>query len=888
MEDPLPPYDGIALPLPGLSEASSPLASLVEKLYALPEEEAGVHVSTFQGELEHFSMAHENEILREPFVGAGTMSRPCLLGDSCMGKHKHLPGHAASGGVILTELMTPGELAAFKETGEPPSERRVCLLCARYQVHSAYLFARKKRTFPPNALLNHFVNAGGEGEYSEEYLIPSADDSSWSGVVGTVAGLHLNALRLVQHPDRSWHVDQSAMAHITRTACNFSFPQLYRGLVQTPNAYLRAFFTHRARVVDAPLLFFSYEELCEARPKLGQPSTDEFLQWPPQATKSFLHRLLFYRVNRLNQMLIECSPLYEKPWAYNMQLYIDAHVGMALLFERGETLTTWALKYTAHEQVLPDLVALSVQAAVNSVVPAGLSVSDRKKEMAKPRALAAQMLIRALPEFCQTRWLHALFLRCLQNRELSSTMFSIAQAALLGNYSNVQGPPAPYATRKAIIAEFTQKTATQIFCSLPANEHLVLYIMGTYMLTILPLCPALENLVVAMSPFQSQAARVFDAMQAVRHAARDDWRLLFSTEVLESLKKTHKRMPKRKTVPRGLSDCSSVLLTTVTRSASRRGLKRSCGVAFDSRVFGEHVKRARQGLPPPPAVALPAQGVAEELSRLYDEDSSKLMMALFPVSTISSPALMELADFAAATDHAKLVRLTALPSAFVGAQVAAVARRFGCEASDWECVRRATRVAICVNCGIRNFFLLQQERGASSRRVDNVRAAGYRKLALNLSSGELRCVASSTCHQHELTYVDLAGPGDPEPQGGVLVLRGCSVMVSPCCGHLCATSAIRVTPTGMDCPACATSRREAAEKTPDPRICAHCSKRSQLRQAMDHTVLLRDELGRVQCFGFCKSHFRQWARTQSGYLDLDFVSKNIGNRSGNGLVLNPT
>jgi hypothetical protein len=57
---------------------------------------------------------------------------------------------------------------------------------------------------------------------------------------------------------------------------------------------------------------------------------------------------------------------------------------------------------------------------------------------------------------------------------------------------------------------------------------------------------------------------------------------------------------------------------------------------------------------------------------------------------------------------------------------------------------------------------------------------------------------------------------------------------------------------------------------------------------MSQTVLLRDEHGRVKRFGFCKSHLRGWARTQSGYLTLDFVSRNMLNRSGNGLVINPT
>jgi len=173
--------------------------------------------------------------------------------------------------------------------------------------------------------------------------------------------------------------------------------------VPEPHVYLRTFFTHRARVTDAPVLFFTYEELSEARPKLPPPPTEEYMPWPAGAVKSFPHRLLYYRVNRLNQMLKECSQLYGRTWTYNMTLYIDAHIGMVLLVEKGEALSTWALKYTAHEHALPDMGTLCVQAAMNSVVAEGLSVNDRKREMARPRAVAAQMLIRALPEFSQVR-----------------------------------------------------------------------------------------------------------------------------------------------------------------------------------------------------------------------------------------------------------------------------------------------------------------------------------------------------------------------------------------------------------------------------------------------------------------------------------------------------
>lgn len=878
------PYAGVNIPLAGAEEGDPPLLRLVKKLYTEPEPME--HTPSFEGELDLFPMAHDAAILREPFRNAaGACSRACLMGDSCVGRDSLLPGHAESGGVVLTEIMSPAELAAFREHGALPSERRTCLLCARMNVHTAYLFARKRRTFPPNALLNNFVNAAGEGEYAAEFLVPSPDDSSWSGVLGTVAGLHLNALRLVQEPDKSWRVDQSAMEHVTRTPCNVTFPSMYRELVPPPHAYLRAFFSHRARVSDATVLFFSYEELVEARPKLPAPPSDASMPWPPGATKSFAHRLLFYRVNRLNQMLAECAELYGRTWAYNMQLYIDAHVGMVLLVERGEALSAWELKYTAHEHALPDLGPLCVQAAVNSVVPEGLSVAERKKAMARPRAVAAQMLIRALPEFSQARWLHTLFVSCLQNRELSSTMFALAQAALLGNYVQSPGPPAPYATRKAFIAGFTQQNAAAIFGAMPPNEHLTLYVMATYNLaTIMPLCPALQKLVSAMSPMQAQAHRVFEAMQALRDAARNDWRLMFGDAALEALKKAHKRMPKRKLVPRGLSDVSAALAVSASRTAARRGLKRK-GAAFDPDFFEAQLQRLRRGAPPEPALAAASGAAAGEVLAALGEDPHRATSLAFAPETIGDADAARLADYAAAEEHVRLARATPLPAGFVRRQREAVARRFGCGPEDWDTLRRVTRVAICVSCGVRNFFLTQAERGASKRRVDNVRAAGFRKLAHNLEAGDMRCVAGESCPKHTLSYVDLASE---DGSGGALVLRGAAVVVSPCCGYACASSSIRVTPTGFDCPACCVARKEEAEGAPDPRICAHCGKRSQLRQAMEQTVLLRDDHGRVLQYGFCRSHMRPWARTQSGYLTLSFVSKNMTNRSGNGLVRNPT
>jgi hypothetical protein len=116
--------------------------------------------------------------------------------------HKQLAGHAASGGVVLSEMLTPDELAAFMSDGTLPSadKRRMCVLCARMNINAAYLFARKKRHFSSAHAFNSYVNVvDTPGQYRADCCIPmAADQGAWLGVVGSVVALRLDALRLRQ------------------------------------------------------------------------------------------------------------------------------------------------------------------------------------------------------------------------------------------------------------------------------------------------------------------------------------------------------------------------------------------------------------------------------------------------------------------------------------------------------------------------------------------------------------------------------------------------------------------------------------------------------------------------------------------------------------------
>jgi len=329
----------------------------------------------------------------------------------------------------------------------------------------------------------------------------------------------------------------------------------------------------------------------------------------------------------------------------------------------------WILKYTAHEADLPDLSTFCVQAAVNNVLPPGLLPTERKLELRKPIPLLVQMLIKALPEYAQTRSLHAFFLRCMRSRELVRPLFAISQAVLLGNYRMAASERMSWVARKQLVADFTQQTAMAFFESLPENEHLILYIMRTYIMTILSLTPALERLVVTLAPFDRQRAKVYESMRALRGAGRDEWRRMLSLDVLEVLRKTHKRLPKKKRLPRGLADCSNVLLLNARRSAQRLGLKRSSEVAFDSDRFNAYVKRHCPSEAPPQELVEACSAAATAMIEAADAKPLKKPFVTFSGDLLEAGHLMHLADYATALDLCRTTEVVPLPPAFVKLQV---------------------------------------------------------------------------------------------------------------------------------------------------------------------------------------------------------------------------
>lgn len=863
-----------------------------------------------------FSYAHESRLLCEPFVNAaGKSTRACVMGAACMGKNPSLVGHHESrGGIVITETMSPAELVAFEATGDHPTERRCCILCTRYNVHAGYLFARKQRGFPAWLILNCYTNMFGDGEYDAQYALPLVGDTIWHGVAGSVLGLHLNALQLAQTAEKSWFVDQSALKH-TNLAVNQMYRPLYCFAHQDPRVFLQHHFKHRVQLSDAQLLFADFEVLNAQRPKLPSLERSDFLAWPEEATKSFVHRLIYYRVNRLNELLQQCGNYYGNRFSLLLTVYIDGHIPMAEMLLRGVKVTSFVLRYSAYEDTLPDFGVQLTNAAMCITTPAFQTKKDMKKSGTSAQVQLTQALIKLLPEYSSPKQFHSLLVRCLANTTLAKPMWSILQCALLGNF-DCSRERLPYAQRFELLRHLNDENACEFIKKLVDDEHLAFFAFREYLQVVANNIPALKAMIDATAPLSQQTDRIRDALRVMRQNASADWRVAFEPGTLEMLKRVYKRAPKRKTIPRGSIDVSGSLVVMTQRTIQRRSLKREHGVAFDVGTFEAVHKSACRWLSlddfagAEAALATTAAaagggagaagdgggpaGVLSEVNRssravlaALERAPFKRPASFFDEQTISNAALRVLSDSAVALDTALSTVLIDLPPAFLAIQVAAVARRFQCDASDWNSISKATQIRYCPCCQeVKNFVLVEDERGETQR---NTRSAGFKKLQLDVDTGRLTCALNSACCRFSLiTHDCIVKREDGALRGGILVTRQGAYMVSPCCGFLCLAASIKANPTGFDCPACCQSKLNVAINAPDLRLCGYCSKRIQSKISQENVVLLRSENRAVLKYSFCKTHFRTWARTRNGYLDFDFVSRNMTNRNGSGLILNPT
>ena len=111
--------------------------------------------------------------------------------------------------------MYPDELDSFYKTGQPPLERRPCIMCCRYAVHR-FVYAlssisptawKRDKSFIPQCYTN-LVNCPG-GYQSQYAMLPSADQPV---LVGPVAKSYLLYMRVKRRANTSqWVIDQSAL-----------------------------------------------------------------------------------------------------------------------------------------------------------------------------------------------------------------------------------------------------------------------------------------------------------------------------------------------------------------------------------------------------------------------------------------------------------------------------------------------------------------------------------------------------------------------------------------------------------------------------------------------------------------------------------------------------
>ena len=192
-----------------------------------------------------YSPEHENELLREPWRSRGrptAISRPCVFGRRCVCMHAAIDGRSQSGGIVLSESMSPSELVAFEERGEYPPMRRPCILCTRANVMDTYIRTRKSCSSGARTLgfiVNWYANPAGAGGYSTDSCIPFPEDGeTWMGVFGKVASFLPGKLRMVQDTiTRRWSIDQSLMLHDTPSQRS-SGPQVIHCPLESPKEML--------------------------------------------------------------------------------------------------------------------------------------------------------------------------------------------------------------------------------------------------------------------------------------------------------------------------------------------------------------------------------------------------------------------------------------------------------------------------------------------------------------------------------------------------------------------------------------------------------------------------------------------------------------------------
>ena len=157
--------------------------------------------------IQSVSRKYEEEFLRE----ARGSERPCSHGNECEGLQIDTAGHKA---FIVREFLLPTEQADYEKSGKFPPERRMCLLCRRYEIARAHTNIRADaKGMRDDGVLQDYCNiVDVEGEYKLEHCVLSSRDC-YEGVILPIV-LHLRtAYRFREDEHGIRHYDQWRMTY---------------------------------------------------------------------------------------------------------------------------------------------------------------------------------------------------------------------------------------------------------------------------------------------------------------------------------------------------------------------------------------------------------------------------------------------------------------------------------------------------------------------------------------------------------------------------------------------------------------------------------------------------------------------------------------------------
>ena len=214
------PMYGPALLAEGGVDIVSKLLESMQRNNGVPSGTEGIkRMTKFPDDIPVFTAEHESKLLcgcHKFALPNGTLAsmNPCAAGKNCVGLNSNIEGHEKSGGgIIVRALLTPEELTVFETTGKSPKEERLCVLCARWYMATAFFWCQETRneTSLQNMIINWYVNPRDcEGGYNGDHMIPLGAYPGWRAMIGPVVCNSMHKLRLVRR-GHVWWVDQSKL-----------------------------------------------------------------------------------------------------------------------------------------------------------------------------------------------------------------------------------------------------------------------------------------------------------------------------------------------------------------------------------------------------------------------------------------------------------------------------------------------------------------------------------------------------------------------------------------------------------------------------------------------------------------------------------------------------